>query len=168
MARAPAAASVGGLDGMGTTAVAAMQAGRAGRAGTRAPTGCPTTLQMPPWPAPASSSATFPQTTRDSPRSTWRSGSSVTDKFWVSAPTSPGPSPVRSESALTVPHHSLKGMSILKGFGFIQFAEESSAETAIREAQHTDILGHRVGELSSDGCWLPAELNVCHRPTLQM
>ena len=36
-------------------------------------------------------------------------------------------------------------MSILKGFGFIQFAEEMSAIDAIRDAQHSDILGHKIG-----------------------
>jgi len=36
------------------------------------------------------------------------------------------------------------GISILKGFGFIQYAEEISVEKAIRGAQNTEILGHRM------------------------
>jgi len=36
------------------------------------------------------------------------------------------------------------GISILKGFGFIQYAEEMSVEKAIRGAQNTEILGHRM------------------------
>ena len=40
---------------------------------------------------------------------------------------------------------SVTGISILKGFGFIQYADESSAESAIRGAQNMDILGHRMG-----------------------
>ncbi len=37
------------------------------------------------------------------------------------------------------------GISILKGFGFIQYAEEMSAENAIRGAQNIEILDHRMG-----------------------
>ena len=38
-------------------------------------------------------------------------------------------------------------MSILKGFGFIQFSEKGSAEEAIRDAQQTEILNHRIGRM---------------------
>ena len=39
------------------------------------------------------------------------------------------------------------GISILKGFGFIQYADEVSVEKAIRGAQNTEILGHRMGKI---------------------
>lgn len=41
------------------------------------------------------------------------------------------------------------GISILKGFGFIQYADEISAENAIRGAQNMEILAHRMGKLQS-------------------
>ena len=47
------------------------------------------------------------------------------------------------------PNSLITGISILKGFGFIQYAEEMSAEEAIRGAQNMEILGHRIGESTS-------------------
>lgn len=41
------------------------------------------------------------------------------------------------------------GISILKGFRFIQYADEISAEHAIRGAQNMEILAHRMGKLQS-------------------
>ncbi|XP_046646879.1 nuclear receptor coactivator 5-like isoform X1 [Daphnia pulicaria] len=38
----------------------------------------------------------------------------------------------------------IMGISILKGFGFIQYADEISAENAIRGAQNMEILAHRM------------------------
>lgn len=38
------------------------------------------------------------------------------------------------------------GISILKGFGFIQYAEEVSAENAIHGGQNIEILAHRIGK----------------------
>ena len=42
------------------------------------------------------------------------------------------------------------GISILKGFGFIQYADEISAENAIRGAQNMEILAHRMGKCSRE------------------
>lgn len=58
----------------------------------------------------------------------------------------------------------IMGISILKGFGFIQYADEISAENAIRGAQNMEILAHRMDvknvKSGKDGLPMPGNAGV--------